>query len=136
MKINLTISLDKEIVEWLKEMDGYSGFVNKQMKAVYDVVNCENLEILSRNLLKTKQILKEGRKERRDLMKKIKKIKEKQAKVIKICRGMDADDFKLLKKCKSLFSLASIHRGGALKKYNWIEIKKIYNSLEGGGGNV
>ena len=61
-KQNLTISLDQELVEKLKEETNYSDVINEQMKGFYAVKSCENVEVLKLNLAKTKQILKENRK--------------------------------------------------------------------------
>jgi len=77
MKNNITISLDSEIVLKLKEETNYSDVINEQMKGYYAVKSCENLEILRLNLAKTKQILKENRKKRREIEQQLAKIDKK-----------------------------------------------------------
>lgn len=77
-KQNLTLSLDQEIVSKLKEENNYSEVVNEQMKAFYSVKSCQNIQILSLELAKTKQILKENRKKRKELEQTIDKINKKQ----------------------------------------------------------
>jgi len=78
MKNNITISIDSEIVRKLKEESNYSDVINEQMKGYYAVKTCENVEILRLNLAKTKQILKENRKKRREIEAVLSKIDKKQ----------------------------------------------------------
>jgi len=78
MKNNITISLDDEIVRKLKAESNYSDVVNEQLKGYYAVKTCENEEILRTNLTKTKQILKENRKIRREIEGQLLKIDKKQ----------------------------------------------------------
>ncbi len=62
MKQNITLSLDTEIVASLKREKNYSDVVNEQLKAFYSVKDIENIEILYKELVKTKQIVKENNK--------------------------------------------------------------------------
>jgi len=78
MKTNITISLDSEIVRRLKAETNYSDLINEQMKGFYSVKTCENEQILKTNLAKTKQILKENRKKRREIEAVLLKIDKKQ----------------------------------------------------------
>ncbi len=77
MKNNITISLDSEIVLKLKAETNYSDVINEQMKGYYAVKTCENAETLKLNLAKTKQILKENRKKRREIEEQLNKIDKK-----------------------------------------------------------
>jgi len=77
MKQNITISIDQEVVYKLKGENNYSDVVNEQMKSYYAVRSCENLVTLRQNLTKTKQILKENRKKRREIEAQILKIEKK-----------------------------------------------------------
>ena len=77
MKINITISLDKEIVMKLKEESNYSDVINEQMKGYYDVKLIDNLEILNQKLAEIKQNLKISRKKRRVIEESIAKITKK-----------------------------------------------------------
>ena len=89
MKTNITISIDQKIVEFLKAETNYSDLVNQQLKAYYDVKGVENIEILKRELTKTKQILKENRRKRREIEAQLGKIasKEKKFKSLKLSRA-------------------------------------------------
>jgi len=78
MKNNITISLDSEIVRKLKAETNYSDLINEQMKGYYAVKTCENVGILRLNLAKTKQILKENRKKRREIEAVLLKITKKE----------------------------------------------------------
>jgi len=78
MKNHITISLDQEIVEKLKQESNYSDVINEQLKGYYYVKQVDNIETLKQNLYKTKQILKENRKKRREIEAQIKKIYAKQ----------------------------------------------------------
>jgi len=77
MKNNITISIDSEIVRKLKEESNYSDVINEQMKGYYAVKTCENVKLLKINLAKTKQILKENRKKRREIEAVLLKIDKK-----------------------------------------------------------
>ena len=77
MKNNITISLDSTIVRKLKAETNYSDLINEQMKGYYAVKTCENIGILKLNLAKTKQILKENRKKRREIEAVLDKINKK-----------------------------------------------------------
>jgi len=77
MKTNITLSIDQEIAEKLKAETNYSDLVNEQLKGYYAVKTSENKEILRLNLAKTKQILKENRKKRRELEAALLKIDKK-----------------------------------------------------------
>jgi len=138
MKINITMSLDKEVVESLKEENNYSNLVNDQLKAYYDVKGCQNLAILIQNLAKTKQILKETNKKRRELDLKIKKIKQTESKILKITNKYPPQVLSILKGSTNLAILRELYRTkdprmSYLKKYNWLELKQMFNYLKGGG---
>jgi len=77
MKAIITISLDTEIIKKLKAETNYSDVINEQLKGYYAVKTCENVEILKTNLTKTKQILKENRKIRREIEEQLAKIDKK-----------------------------------------------------------
>ena len=77
MKAIITISLDTEIIKKLKAETNYSDVINEQLKGYYAVKTCENVEILKTNLTKTKQILKENRKIRREIEEQLLKIDKK-----------------------------------------------------------
>lgn len=131
MKINITISLDEQIVYALKKQNNYSNLANKVLKDYFEAVEVMDLPKLMEKQAKIKGILKKSRAEEKILKLRIKKIKEKESKVLKICRGMKKEDFEMLQNCKTTFALASLHRG-ALKKYKWVDIKKIFTELKGG----
>jgi len=78
MKTNITITIDQEIAKKLREETNFSDLINEQMKGYYDVKKSENIEFLSKELIKTKQILKKNRKKRRDIEETIEKITQKQ----------------------------------------------------------
>ena len=65
MKSIITLSLDQDIIDQLKEEKNYSDLTNEQLKAYYNVKQCENIVILKQNLTKIKQIIKENKKKER-----------------------------------------------------------------------
>ena len=77
MKNHINITLDNEIIEQLRRENNYSELINEQMKGYYAVQTCENLQILTENLKKTKQILKEYRRKRREIEAQVFKINKK-----------------------------------------------------------
>lgn len=97
MKTNLCITLDQEIVEKLKRENNYSNLINEQIKGFYAVKDCENKEILLKELTKIKQILKENRRKRRDIEAQIKKIDLKSAKIKKDLKQKNITRAKLIK---------------------------------------
>lgn len=97
MKTNLCITLDQEIVEKLKRENNYSNLINEQIKGFYAVKDCENKEILLKELTKIKQILKENRRKRRDIEAQIKKIDLKSAKIKKDLKQKNITRSKLIK---------------------------------------
>jgi rubrerythrin len=78
MKSTLTISLDIEIINKLKQEHNYSDFVNEQLKAVFNAGWSENKKILTQNLKEIKQKNKELNKKRREIEKKIAQITERE----------------------------------------------------------
>lgn len=77
MKINKYISIDEDIFKQLSREDNASDLINKQLKAYYNIKNCENIEILEQNLCKIKQINKENRKKEKEIASKLLKLNQK-----------------------------------------------------------
>jgi len=97
MKSNITITIDQEIVKMLREETNYSDVINEQMKGYYAVKTCENQEVLRLNLAKTKQILKENRKKRREIEAALLKIDQKHKKIKQSLRKQGLTRSKLIK---------------------------------------
>jgi D-hexose-6-phosphate mutarotase len=77
MKINKYISIDEDIFYKLKKETNASDIINKQLRAYYNVKDCENIEILKQNLYKIKQINKENRKKEKEIASKLLKLDQK-----------------------------------------------------------
>ena len=78
MKSILTISLDQEIIKFLKEETNYSEVINEELKARYTLKKVQNLAILNKKLAEIKQNMKILRKKRRVIEDNIEKITQKQ----------------------------------------------------------
>ena len=78
MKSIITISLDQEIIKFLKEETNYSDVINEELKARYTLKKIENLEILNTKLTEIKQNMKILRKKRRIIEENIEKITKKE----------------------------------------------------------
>ena len=78
MKATLTLSLDAEIIQRLKQEFNYSELVNKQLIAYYEGFSSENRKQLEQNKREIKQKIKDLNKKKREIDKKIEKIKKKE----------------------------------------------------------
>ena len=78
MKINLTLSLEEEIVRLLKQEPNYSKLVNEQLEVFFRTSSVENKKILKQNLAELKRSVKEKNKKRREIEKQLIKIAEKE----------------------------------------------------------
>ena len=78
MKSIITISLDQEIIKFLKEETNYSDVINEELKARYTLKKIENLEVLNKKLAEIKQNMKIFRKKRRIIEDNIEKITQKE----------------------------------------------------------
>jgi len=76
MKINLTLSLEEEIVRLLKQEPNYSKLVNGQLEVFFRTSTVQNKKILKQNLAELKQKQKENNKKRREIEKQLIKIAE------------------------------------------------------------
>lgn len=77
MKINLTLSLDEEIVRQLKKNNNYSQLVNEQLEVFFRTSMVEDKKILNQNLAEIKQKTRFFNKKRREIEKQLLKIEEK-----------------------------------------------------------
>ncbi len=78
MKINITLSLDEEIVRQLKAEDNYSKLVNEQMSVFFRTSTSQNKKILKQNLAELKQKTKFCNKKKREIEKQLLKIAEQE----------------------------------------------------------
>lgn len=78
MKTNITISMDVEIVNRLKQEENYSDLVNEQIKVFYNASASENKRILKQNLSEIKAKTKEYNKKKREIEKKLQQIEERE----------------------------------------------------------
>ena len=76
MKINITLSLDEEIVRQLKAEPNYSKLVNEQMEVFFRTSTSQNKKILKQNLAELKQKTKLFNKKKREIEKQLIKIAE------------------------------------------------------------
>ena len=76
MKINITLSLDEEIVRRLKAEPNYSRLVNDQMEVFFRTSTSQNKKILKQNLAELKQKTKLFNKQKREIEKQLIKIEE------------------------------------------------------------
>lgn len=137
MKSTITLSLDLDIIDKLKEEKNYSDLTNEQLKAYYNVKQCENLSILKQNLAKIKQIIKENKKKEKEIIQIINKIEDKNKKFLDNIDKRYPED--LIKKLKSIQNLDYDHALSLAEDYNLIKfniggfkIIKLWESLKGG----
>jgi len=133
MKINITITLDKEIVERLKEENNYSDLINREMKAYYDGVEAYSLKKLKQKQVEIKRFLKQKRKEVKQINQKIEKIEGKELEILKLVKKYPEYVIKLvggIKKERNLFQIYQTDK--ELKKIGWKETKNIFKKLKGG----
>lgn len=137
MKSTITLSLDLDIIDKLKEEKNYSDLTNEQLKAYYNVKHCENLVILKQNLAKIKQIIKENKKKEKEIIQIINKIEDKNKKFLDNIDKRYPED--LIKKLKSIQNLDYDHALSLAEDYNLIKfniggfkIIKLWESLKGG----
>lgn len=82
MKTNITLSLDRDIVDDLQREDNYSNLVNEQMKAFFNIKSLDSIAFLKSELKKIKQILKENKKKKREIEAQMEKIRKKEKKTL------------------------------------------------------
>ena len=134
MKINVTISLDEGVVYKLKAQNNYSNLVNDQLKAYFEGVEEFNLGKLKEKQAKTKQIIKKSIAEAKVLDLKIKKIEEKESKILSLGRKYPDIVFKYIDSSTDVMKFYAFFRSDhKLKRYTWMELKKLYNQMKGGG---
>lgn len=134
MKINLTISLDEGIVYKLKAQNNYSNVVNDQLLRYFGGVEEFNLTKLKQKQAEINGILKKSRAEAKVLGLKIKKIEEKESKFLSLGRKYPDIVFKYIESCDNVMKFYSFFRSDPnLKQYTWIELKKLFNEMKGGG---
>lgn len=138
MKINITISLEKEIVERLKEEDNYSELINREIKAYYEGVESLNLKRLKQKHAEIKLILKQKRRESREVGRNIEKLEQKESRILKITTKLSPETIKIIRGCSSVVILRELYktkdpRMKFLKKYGWMELRKFYDFVKGGG---
>jgi len=134
MKINLTISLDEAIVYKLKAQNNYSNVVNDQLLRYFGGFDEMNLARLKEKQAKIKGFLKKSRAEAKVLDQKIKKIEQKESQVLALGRKYPDIVFKYIDSATDVMKFYSLWRSDKdLKRYTWIELKKLYNQMKGGG---
>lgn len=134
MKINVTISLDEGVVYKLKAQNNYSNLVNDQLKAYFEGVEEFNLSKLKEKQAKIKGILKQSRAEAKVLGDKIKKIEEKESKILSLGRKYPDIVFKYIDSATDVMKFYAFFRSDPkLKRYTWMELKKLFNQMKGGG---
>lgn len=140
MKINITISLDEDIVNRVKQENNYSQMINEQLRTYYDDKNTENLAILNKKLAEIEKKAREIKRNKMEINKKIKKVKEKESRILNLVSGISKNGLALMMECSSSAVLKAHHtanrpsdpRAYDLQKHNWIDIKKAYQEMKGG----
>ena len=141
MKINITLSLDEDVVYWLKEKTNYSKLANDIILEYIEGEQGQNIQKLSANLAKIKQNIKIERRKASEIDKKIKKIKEKESKILKLVTGIDKNALSLMMECSSSAVLKAHYqanrpsdpRAYGLQKHPWLKVKQAYEEMKGGG---
>lgn len=133
MKINITITLDKEIVEKLKEENNYSDLINREMKAYYDGVEAYSLKKLKQKQAEIKRLFKQKRKEEKEIKQKIEKIETKESKILKFVKKYPDKIIKLISGIEKERNLFQIYQNDSeLRKLGWKTTKEIFKNLKGG----
>lgn len=133
MKVNITLSLDEEVVHYLRGQKDYSPLANKVLKEYIEGAETENLLKLKQKLVEINQKQAKDRRLKKEIVTKIKKITEKERKILKITRGLNEREMELLKNCDSRIKLSLIYKQTSLKNHKFIDVKKIWTELKGGG---
>lgn len=136
MKINLTISLDESVVYKLKAQNNYSNVVNDQLLRYFGGFDEMNLAKLKEKQAKIKGFLKKSRAEAKVLKLKIQKIEEKESKILSLGRKYPDIVFKYIDSSTDVMKFYAFFRSDPkLKRYTWMELKKLYLQMKGGGRN-
>jgi len=134
MKINITISLDSEIVEKLKAENNYSDLINREMKAYYEGVSSYNLKKLKQKQAELKKIVKESRKEAKIINQKIEKIETNEAKILRLVKNYPKNVIKIVEGSESEKKLwVNYQTTKILREIGWKNIKQLFKDLKGGG---
>lgn len=140
MKINITISLDEDLIYKLKLESNYSNVVNECVRSFYDDKSTENLQILSKKLAEIEQKARVIKRSKIEINKKIKKVKEKESRILNLVKGINKKALDLLIECRSVAVLKAHYnanrpsdpRAYDLQRHRWIDLKKAYEELKGG----
>jgi hypothetical protein len=132
MKVTKPFCVDDELIRELTKVNA-SELVNSLLKEHFDDKNSMSLKKLkhklSENLQKKKVLLRDIR----DLRGKIAEIEAKEAKILKISKKYPDYVFKTIEGCTNVMAFYSAFRNDdKLRKYGWLELKKLFNHLKGG----
>ena len=134
MNINITISLEEDIIYKLKAQNNYSKLVNDVMKEHFEGVEEFNLTKLKEKQAKINGILKKSKVEAKVLKLKIQKIEEKESKILSLGRKYPDIVFKYIDSSTDVMKFYAFFRSDPkLKRYTWMELKKLYLQMKGGG---
>ena len=132
MKVTKPFCIDDDLIVDLKKTNA-SELVNSLIREHFEGVSGMTLSKLKR--LQTEKQKKKASllKELRQIGSRIKEIEQKEAKVLQLTKSYPDYIFKVMNGCDNVMKLYSAFRNDdRLKKYKWMELKKIYNHLKGG----
>lgn len=134
MKINITISMDEDVVHYLKGQTNYSKLANDVLKEYIEGISDNDLPKLKEKLAKINQKQAKNRRRKKEITQKIKKIKEKESKILNLSKKYPDIVFKSIESCKTTMELYNLFRSGDdLKKFRWVDLKKLFIEMKGGG---
>ncbi len=132
MKITKPFCIDDKLIPQLKNINA-SELVNLLLTEHLEGINSENLSKLKQKLsekLQKKAILL---KEIRLIKKKVAEISAKEARILKISKTYPDYIFKCIDGSNSVLNFYSMYRRDpSLKRFSWIELKKVFNEVKGG----
>ena len=134
MKINITLSLDEDVVHYLKGQENYSKLANDVIKDYIEGISDNDILKLKQKLSEINKNQAKIRRNKKEITQKIKKIKEKEAKILNFGRKYPDVVFKSIESSKTTMELYNLYRSGNdLKKFKWVDLKKLFIEMKGGG---
>ena len=132
MKITKPFCIDDSLIKDLKKHNA-SELVNKLLIEYFEGFDSKNIAKLKQILIKKSREKAVLLKQIRELKRKIKENTEKEAKILRLSRKYPDRFFKILQGVNTIPHLLIVYRSDmTLKKYGWMEVKKIFLELKGG----
>jgi hypothetical protein len=137
MKINITLSMDEDVVHYLKGQENYSKLANDIIKEYIEGISDNDLPKLKQKLEEIKQKQAKNRRKKKEITQKIKKIKEKESKILKIYQTVPQKIIRDIQSFPNINIVTLRSRFDSIYKkesnVKWMDIKKVFEEVKGGG---